>query len=71
MVGVILILALVAAGVHTGNGWFYLAAGVLGGVALIIQMLVVGIIKAASSQIKEVHNNLNNKPLRIRGRKPL
>lgn len=68
MAGVILILGLVAAGVYTANGWFYLAAGGLGGFALLIQVLVVGTVNAAASQIKEAQKKFND-PLRIRGRK--
>lgn len=53
MPGVILILGLVAAGVYTGSGWFYLAAGLLGSIYLIVTALVASIFSVATKELKK------------------
>lgn len=67
MPAVILILGLIAAGVYTNNGWFYVVAFFGGGSFMILTLLIAGIMKAAASEItKNASGFTNNSTLRKR-----
>lgn len=62
MPGVLLVLGLIAAGVYTGAWGFYVAAGVLG----FFYFLVMFIILAIASSVKEGVKELNNQKFKLR-----
>ena len=50
---VILVLGLIAAGIYTSNGWFYVLAGVAGFISLFVQLLIAGFVASVGQQVKK------------------
>lgn len=61
MSSVILILGLVAAGVYTDNGWFYVAAGALGSLSFLVVALVASVAAITASNIKKTNNRITRR----------
>lgn len=59
MAGVILILGLIAAGIYTGTAWFYVAAGVLGGLYFLMMLCIGAFIKQTQNTVKKSFNDLD------------
>lgn len=55
MPGVILVLGLIAAGVYTGSWGFYVAAGVLGGLYMLLTLLVAGLMASVKIGVDELN----------------
>lgn len=55
MPGVILVLGLIAAGVYTGSWGFYVAAGVLGGLYMLLTLLIAGLMASVKIGVDELN----------------
>lgn len=61
MAAVILILGLIAAGVYTSNGWFYVAAVVGGGFYALLILIVISVAASVKSGFKDFDSKFKSR----------